>query len=69
MSIVRTCCNRELATSCLYGCDDRYCINNDAVTYSPLDMSCSGYTNREVFSALLREEMWRRDAEESSGTY
>jgi hypothetical protein len=69
MSVVRTCCNKELVTSCLYGCDNRYCTNNDDVTYSPLDVSCSGYVNRTVYSALLREEVWRRDAEESSGTY
>jgi hypothetical protein len=69
MSVIRTCCNKELVTSCPYGCDNRYCTNNDVVTYSPVDMSCSGYVNRTVYSALLREEVWRRDAEESSGTY
>lgn len=69
MSVVRTCCNKELVTSCIYGCDNMYCTNNDDITYSPIDMSCSGYVNRTVFSALLREEVWRRDAEESSGTY
>ena len=69
MSVVRTCCNKELVTSCIYGCDGLYCTNADTVTYSMLDMSCGGYINKEVFSALLREEIWRRDAEESNNTY
>jgi hypothetical protein len=69
VSVVRTCCNKELVTSCIHGCDNRYCTNNDNVTYSTLDLSCSGYVNRDVFSALLKEEVWRRDAEESSGAY
>jgi hypothetical protein len=34
-----------------------------------LDGGCGGYINKDVFSALLREEVWRRDAEESSNTY
>jgi hypothetical protein len=69
MSVIRTCCNKELVTSCIHGCDNRYCTNNDNVTYSPLDMSCSGYVNKTVYSVLLREEVLRRDAEESSNTY
>lgn len=67
MSVIRTCCNRELADSCIYGCDGLYCTNEDEATYSMLDMSCGGYINKEVFSALLREEIWRRDAEECGG--
>jgi hypothetical protein len=69
MSVIRTCCNKELNPSCIYGCITRYCTNAEAVTYHPLDGSCSGYVNRNVYSALLREEVRRRDAEESSGTY
>lgn len=69
MSVVRTCCNKELVTSCIHGCVTRHCTNEDEVTYRPLDMYCSGYVNRYIFSALLKEEVWRRDAEESSGTY
>lgn len=62
--ITRLCCNPELQTSCIYGCDKLYCTCEEAVTYSPVDISCSGYVNAEVFRALLKEEMWRRDAED-----
>ena len=64
MSIVRVCCSKELADSCIYCCDNRYCTNTEEVIYDWLDSFCTGYVNREVFSALLREEQWRRDAEE-----
>ena len=64
MSVTGTCCNKELGATCIYCCDTRYCTSTEFITYNPIDMSCSGYVNREVFSALLREEQWRRDAEE-----
>ena len=67
--ITRLCCNRELNTSCVHGCEGLYCTNEDDTTYSILDMSCSGYINKELFSALLREELLRRNAEESNNTY
>ena len=66
MSVVRTCCNKELVTSCIYGEDNRYCTNTECVEYRPIDLSCTGYVNREVFSALLLEEQWRMDAEEDN---
>ena len=61
--ITRLCCNRELNPSCIHGCEGLYCTNEEVVNYNCQDMSCSGYVNREVFSALLREEIFRRDAE------
>ena len=64
MSIIRTCCNKELTSTCIHGCITGYCTNEEEVRYRPLDGSCSGYVNREVFSALLRKEPWRGDAEE-----
>ena len=64
MSIIRTCCNKELNPTCIHGCITGYCTNEKEVHCRPVDMSCSGYINREVYSALLREEIWRRDAEE-----
>lgn len=63
MSVVRTCCNKELVTSCLHGCDNRYCTNNDYVTYSPIDMSCSGYMDKDLLRNILR------DLEESDNGY
>ena len=55
MSIVRVCCNKELAGSCIYCCDNRYCTNTDTVTYDWLDSFCTGYTNREVFIEQLKD--------------
>ena len=57
MSVVRTCCNKELADSCIYCCDGRYCTNAEPVTYDWLDGSCTGYVNREVFRERLKN-MW-----------
>ena len=65
--ITRFCCNRELNPSCIHGCEGLYCTTEGYAAYSPLDGSCSGYINKEVFSALLREEIWCRDAEEYKG--
>lgn len=62
--ITRLCCNQELQASCIHGCDKLYCTCEEAITYLPVDMSCSGYVNAEVFRAILKEEMWRRDAED-----
>ena len=62
--ITRLCCNKELQASCIHGWDKHYCTCEEAVTYSSVDMSCSGYVNAEVFRAILKEEMRRRDAEE-----
>ena len=50
MSIIRTCCNKELNATCIYGCVTKYCTNEEEVCYRPLDGGCSGYVNREVFS-------------------
>jgi hypothetical protein len=69
MSVIRTCCNKELNPSCIYGCVTGHCTNDEVVTYRPLDGSCSGYVNRNVYSALLREEVWCRDAEEYYSRY
>jgi hypothetical protein len=69
MSVIRTCCNKELVTSCIYGCDNRYCTNTETVMFFPICMSCSGYVNRDVFSAKLKEEVCGRDGQKSSGTY
>lgn len=67
--ITRLCCNRELNASCIHGCEGLYCANEDDTSYFVLDGDCGSYINKEVFSTLLREEVWRRDAEESSNTY
>ena len=66
MSVVRVCCNKELADSCIYCCDGRYCTNEDDTTYSMLDSGCGGYINKEVFRALLKEELRCRDVEEDN---
>ena len=55
MSVVRVCCSRELADSCIYCCDKRYCANTEEVIYDWLDGSCTGYVNREVFTKQLKE--------------
>jgi hypothetical protein len=55
MSVVRTCCNRELAGSCIYCCDGRYCTNTEEVVYDWLDSSCTGYMNKEVFVEQLKD--------------
>ena len=52
-SIVNVCCSRWLAISCIHSCDKRYCINSEAITYNPIDMSCSGYINKDVFNTVL----------------
>lgn len=52
MSVIRTCCNKELNPTCIYGCITRHCTNEKEVTYRPLDMSCSGYVNRDLFRKL-----------------
>ena len=57
MSIVRTCCNKELADSCIYCCDGRYCTDTEQVIYDWLDGSCSGYVNKDVFREHLTN-MW-----------
>ena len=49
MSIIRTCCNKELTSTCIHGCITGYCTNEEEVRYRPLDMSCSGYVNRDIF--------------------
>ena len=49
MPIVRTCCSRELAGSCIHCCDNRYCTNTDQIIYDWLDGFCTGYINKEVF--------------------
>ena len=53
MSVVRTCCNKELNPTCIHGCITRHCTNEEEVTYRPLDMSCSGYVNRDLFRKQL----------------
>ena len=55
MSVVRTCCNRELVTSCIYGEDNRYCTNTGCVEYRPIDMSCTGYMDRDVLLKQLKD--------------
>ena len=65
MSVVRTCCNKELVTSCIYGCDNRYCTNADQVEYRPIDLSCSGYINRDLLRVRLKN-MWE---ETDNGKY
>lgn len=67
--ITRLCCNRELNASCIHGCEGLYCTAEDDTSYSMLDGGCGSYINKEVFSALLREEIWCRDAEESFDTH
>lgn len=69
MPIIRTCCNKELNPTCIRGCITGYCTNEKEVHYRSLDLSCSGYVNREVFSTLLRKEPWRGDAEEYYSRY
>ena len=54
MSVVRVCCNKELAGSCIYCCDGRYCTNTEEVIYDWLDGHCTGYVNREVFIKQLK---------------
>ena len=54
MSVVRTCCNKELATSCIYGEDNKYCTNTGCVEYRPIDMSCTGYMDRDVLLKQLK---------------
>ena len=54
MSVVGICCNKELVCDCLYSCDNRYCTNTEAITYNPVDMSCSGYINRDIFRNVLK---------------
>jgi hypothetical protein len=53
MSVIRTCCNKELNTTCIYGCITKHCTNEEEVRYRPLDGSCSGYVNRD----LLRKQL------------
>jgi hypothetical protein len=53
-SIVSTCCNKELADSCLFNCDKQYCTNSDVITYNPLDGLCSGYINSEALRNILK---------------
>ena len=65
MSTIRTCCNKELNHSCIYGCVTKHCTNEDEVTYRPLDGSCSGYVNREVF----RERLKNMREETDDGNY
>ena len=55
MSVVRVCCNKELAGSCIYCCDGRYCTNTEEVIYDWLDGYCTGYVNREVFIKQLKD--------------
>ena len=67
MSVVRTCCNKELVTSCIYGEDSRYCTNTDCVEYRPIDMSCSGYMNKDFLRNLLKGmEEFSRDEKATS---
>ena len=54
MSVVGICCNKELASSCIYNCDKHYCTNTEAITFNPVDRSCSGYINKEVFTKVLK---------------
>lgn len=54
MSVIRTCCNKELVTSCIHGCDNRYCANTEAITFNPIDMSCPEYLNRDIFRKVLK---------------
>lgn len=54
MSVVRVCCNKELAGSCLCCSDGRYCTNTENVVYDWLDGYCTGYVNREVFIEQLK---------------
>lgn len=65
MSIIRTCCNKELNPTCIYGCITGYCTNEEEVCYRPLDGSCSGYVNRDVFRERLKN-MW---SETDNGKY
>ena len=65
MGIVRTCCNIDLVDSCVYGCDKYYCTNADPVEYRQLDMSCSGYVNRDLLRVRLKD-MWK---ETDNGKY
>lgn len=55
MSVVRVCCNKDLAGSCIYCCDGRYCTNTDTVTFDWLDSFCTGYMNKEVFVEQLKD--------------
>ncbi len=55
MSVVRVCCSKELASSCIYCCDTRYCTNTEKVVFDWLDDYCSGYMNREVFKVRLKD--------------
>lgn len=54
MSVAGICCNKELGSSCTYCCDNRYCTNTEAITFNPIDMSCSGYVNKDVLRNVLR---------------
>lgn len=54
MSVVGICYSKELAGSCIYNCDSRYCTNTEAVVINHLDMGCSGYINKEVFTKVLK---------------
>lgn len=54
MSVVGICCNKELGSSCIYCCDNRYCTNTEAITFNQIDMSCSGYMNKDVLRNVLR---------------
>ena len=55
MSVVGICCNKELASSCIYNCDRHYCTNTEAITFNQIDSSCSGYINKDVFTKVLKE--------------
>ncbi len=59
MSVVRVCYNKELAGSCIYCCDGRYCTNTELVTYDWLDGFCTGYVDREALRERLKS-MWRK---------
>jgi hypothetical protein len=54
MSVTSICCNKELGATCLWCCDNRYCTNIEAITYNPIDMSCSEYLDRAVFRNVLK---------------
>ena len=55
MSVTRVCCNKELAASCLYCCDGRYCTNTEDVIYDWLDGFCTGFINKEVFVEQFKD--------------
>lgn len=54
MSVVGVCCNKELASSCIYNCDKRYCTNTEAIIFNQVDRSCSGYINKDAFTKVLK---------------